>query len=158
MEAMFLAAKLGFAWGVGGININNPIFNDIAKLPKDFIQNPEHAAKNWFISSTDNFGFPFRMFGHPFTDDGQWKQPLPPGNYSEWWWMDILHYRRTGAFAKALLNNASGSAQISYARGYMTHVAGDICGHPFINGLVDGPFRNHAYRHLVLETLADTWL
>lgn len=158
MEAMFLAVKLGFAWGVGGININNPIFNNIGQLPAGFIENPAHAAKTWFISSTDTFGFPFRMFGHPFTDDGQWKQPLPPGNYAGWWWMDMLHYRKTGTFANALLNNASGSAQISYARGYMTHVAGDICGHPFINSLVDGPFRNHAYRHLVLETLADTWL
>lgn len=158
MDAMFLATKLGFAWGVGGININNPIFSKLGELPKDFIENPAHAAKTWLISSTDNFGFPFRMFGHPYTDDGAWKQPLPTGDYSQWWWMDMLHYRRTGAFAKSLLSNAASPVQMSYARGYVTHVAGDICGHPFINTLVDGPFRNHAYRHLVLETLADTWL
>lgn len=158
LEALFLAAKLGFAWGVSGVNVKNPLFGKLGDLPKDFIKDPAHAAQFWSISSSDNFGFPFRMFGHPFTDDGTWKQPLQPGNYAEWWWMDMLHYRRTGSFAKKLLQNAQSNVQKSYARGYMTHVAGDICGHPFINGLVDGPFRNHAYRHLVLETLADTWL
>src|SRR5262249_37554864 len=63
-----------------------------------------------------------------------------------------------GQFAQGLLNNARGALQLSYAKGYMTHVAGDICGHPFINALVGGPFRNHAYRHFVLEALTDTWL
>lgn len=72
--------------------------------------------------------------------------------------MDLLHYRRTGDFANYLLNNAATPTQMSYARGYLTHVAGDISGHPFINRLVFGPFRSHAYRHLVLETMADTWL
>jgi hypothetical protein len=158
LDAMFLAAKLGLAWSLNSINITNPVFTNLANLPADFIKDPAHAAKMWFITSTDNFGFPFRMFGHPFTNDPGWKDPLPAGDYSKWWWMDLLHYRKSATFAEALLTYANGPIQTSYARGYMTHVAGDISGHPFINGLVDGPFRNHAYRHLVLETLADTWL
>ena len=158
LEALFLTAKLGVGLTAGTINIKNPIFSQLQGLPSDFIKNPQHLAQAWTINSVDTFGFPFRMFGHPFTDDGAWKQPVPPNDYSEWWWMDLLHYRRTGEFASRLLANASNSVQWSYARGYMTHVAGDVSGHPFINALVGGPFRNHAYRHLFLETLADTWL
>ncbi|MGE0697506.1 MAG: hypothetical protein AB7O57_00250 [Hyphomicrobiaceae bacterium] len=158
IEALLLAAKLGIAFGVGSINVNNPLFSRLPELPGDFIKNPEHAAQKWVVSTTDNFGFPFRMFGHPLTDDGAWKSPEPTGDYSKWWWMDMLHYRKTGQFASQLLRNANGHLEESYAKGYMTHVAGDITGHPFINSLVGGPFRNHAYRHLVLETLADTWL
>lgn len=158
VESIFLAAKLGVAWGVGSVNFKNPIFARTGQLPADFIKDPRFAAEYWAINATDNFGFPFRLFGHPFTSDGNWKTPVPAGNYSEWWWMDMLHYRKTGDFAKALMSSAVGTAQKSYAVGYLTHVAGDITGHPFINRLVGGPFRNHAYRHLVLETMADTWL
>lgn len=159
IEAMILATKLGVALGVGQINVKNPIFDKLGSLPGDFIKNPVHAAKTWFIGSADTFGFPFRLFGHPFTVDGNWRpQAEPPGDYKNWWWMDMLHYRHTGKFASRLLNGASSNLELSYAKGYMTHVAGDITGHPFINSLVGGPFRNHAYRHLVLETLADTWL
>lgn len=158
LEAMLLAAKLGVALGAGTINIKNPVFSQLQNVPAGFLKDPKYALQNWTISSADTFGFPFRMFGHPFTNDGAWKQPVHPGDYSEWWWMDMLHYRKTGQFASRLIDNASGPVQRSYALGYMTHVGGDTCGHPFINALVGGPFRNHAYRHLVLETLADTWL
>lgn len=158
IEALILATKLGLTVGAGTINVKNPIFSELGDLPADFIKDPANAAEKWTIGASDNFGFPFRMFGHPLTDDGKWHEPELPKDYSNWWWMDMLHYRKTGQFAKQLLSNAKGPVQTSYANGYMTHVAGDICGHPFINALVGGPFRNHAYRHLVLESLADTWL
>lgn len=158
VEAIFLAAKLGIAFGVGTINVKNPVFSDISKLPQDFITNPQLALEKWVIGGADNFGFPFRMFGHPYTSDGAWKKPAPIGDYSEWWWMDMLHYRRSGSYARSLLDLAKSPVQASYARGYLTHVGGDICGHPYINALVGGPFRNHAYRHIVLETLVDVRL
>lgn len=158
LDVMFKVGKLGVGLSSGTIDINNPLFSQLQQLPADFIRNPLFLAPLWTITSVDTFGFPFRCFGHPFTDDGSWKQASDAGDYSKWWWMDLLHYRNTGAFASALIRNASGPAQESYARGYMTHVAGDVCGHPFINSIVGGPFRNHAYRHLVLESLADTWL
>lgn len=160
IEAMLLAAKLGLANGASSFNIQNPLARLIAtgQIPADLLKDPAHAAPTFLVDSTDNFGFPLRYFGHPLTDDGKWKSPEPTGNYSNWWWMDMLHYRKTGTFAKTLLSLADDPIGISYARGYMSHVAGDICGHPFINALVGGPFRNHAYRHMVLESLADTWL
>lgn len=154
-EAMLLAAKLGIAFGVGTLNIKNPIFKQIQNLPRDLIDNPALTMQNWTIQSADNFGFPFRMFGHPYTSDGNWKVPEQVGDYSKWWWMDMLHYRKSGTFAAEMLSSAASPVQANYARGYLTHVGGDICGHPFINTLVGGPFRNHAYRHMVLETLAD---
>lgn len=158
IDALFSAAKLGLAWGVGTINLKNPIFGQLQDLPADFLNDPAKAMQNWVVDSVDTFGFPFRMFGHPYTIDPGYFSGQPVGVYDEWWWMDLLHYRRTGLFAERLLANASTDAQRSYALGYLTHVGGDICGHPYINARVRGPYRNHAYRHIVLETLADTWL
>lgn len=160
IETMILAVKLGIAQGIGSINFNNPLikFCTDPNFPTDFIKNEDWKNPKVFISAIDNYGFPFRMFGHPYTDDGVWKKPEPIGDYSKWWWMDLLHYRKTVTFGNKLIDNAKTVAQNSYARGYMTHVGGDITGHPFINSLVGGPFRNHAYRHIVVETFADTWL
>ena len=160
IETMLLAVKLGIAQGSSSINIKNPLigFFTNPNFPIDFIKNEDWKNPTILISALDNYGFPFRMFGHPYTDDGTWKQPEPNGDYSNWWWMDMLHYRKTATFAYEMLNKANSPVLQSYARGYMTHVAGDITGHPFINSLVGGPFRNHAFRHMVLETLADTWL
>ncbi len=70
----------------------------------------------------------------------------------------MLHYRRTGFFAQELLRTAPDAVTRAYATGYMTHVAGDICGHPFVNGIVGGPYRNHALRHLVVENIIDSWI
>lgn len=158
IEATLLAMKLGMANSFSSFNIQNPLLNAIAtgQIRPDLIRNPAHAAPSFLVDSTDNFGFPFRYFGHPLTDDKPWKKPAETGDYSTWWWMDMLHYRNTGAFAKTLIANAYDDVTKNYANGYLSHVAGDICGHPFINGLVGGPFRNHAYRHIVLESLADT--
>ncbi|RYG89261.1 MAG: hypothetical protein EON59_01660 [Alphaproteobacteria bacterium] len=162
IETLIETLKLGAAVGLGSVNVQNPLFNFVGSDGKfmslAFIAELKNRGPTLLVESADNFGFPFRYFGHPQTDDGAWKQPEPIGDYSKWWWMDMLHYRRTGQFARELLLQATDSVQRSYARGYMSHVAGDICGHPFVNSLVGGPFRNHAYRHIVLESLADTWL
>lgn len=158
IEILFSAAKLGLAWGAGTVNLKNPIFGQLQDLPSDFLNDPAKAMQDWVIDSADTFGFPFRMFGHPYTIDPGYICGQPVGVYDKWWWMDLLHYRKTGKFAECLLVNALTDTQRSYALGYLTHVGGDVCGHPYINALVRGPYRNHAYRHIVLETLADTWL
>jgi hypothetical protein len=146
--------------GASSINLQNPLAKLLAtgQIPPDLIKDPAKRVPAFLIDSADNYGFPLRYFGHTLTDDGQWKQPEPTGDYSKWWWMDMLHYRKTGTFASTMLKLANSPVQKAYASGYITHVAGDICGHPFINAPVGGPFRNHAYRHMVLESLADTWL
>ncbi|MDD2178172.1 hypothetical protein OIN59_12070 [Acidovorax sp. D2M1] len=162
IEAAILALKLGLATSASPINIKNPLAELYAKglINPALLLDPKYLSKDFLVEATDNSGFPFRHFGHPFTDDSPWSGN-PADNvasYSKWWWMDLLHYRHTGTFAKNMLGAAKDPLTRAYAKGYLSHVAGDICGHPFVNSLVDGPFRNHAYRHLVLEGLADTWL
>lgn len=103
----------------------------------------------------------FRYFGAPYTNDPPFKKGAVVGDYKEWWWMDILHYRRTTTFARRLLDIAMVSddpVKIAYAVGYFSHVGGDIVGHPYINSMVGGPFRTHALRHMVVESLVDVQL
>jgi hypothetical protein len=162
IEAAILALKLGLATSASPINIKNPLAELYAKglISPALLLDPKYLNKDFLVQATDNSGFPFRHFGHPFTDDSPWSGN-PADNvasYSKWWWMDLLHYRNTGTFARNMLKSAKEPLTRAYAKGYLSHVAGDICGHPYVNSLVDGPFRNHAYRHIVLEGLADTWL
>lgn len=163
LDVLLLTLKLGVAVGSSAIKFNNPLYPLIAsgQLNPILIANELYKNPELIVDATDTFGFPFRYFGHPYTDDKGWHAPVAVGDYSEWWWMDMLHYRKTGEFASALRRVADrerSPVMRDYAIGYLSHVAGDICGHPFINGLVHGPFRSHAYRHIVLEGLADTWL
>jgi Zinc dependent phospholipase C len=100
----------------------------------------------------------FRYFGAPYTVDPPFKKGTVVGDYSEWWWMDILHYRRTTEFARCMFDKAIASNDPvlkAYAIGYFSHVGGDIVGHPYINSMVGGPFRTHALRHMVIESLLD---
>jgi hypothetical protein len=73
-------------------------------------------------------------------------------------WSDMLHYRNTGQFARALWNNAQISedpALRAYALGYTTHVATDVTGHAFVNAISGGPFRLHWQRHHLVENHMD---
>lgn len=163
VEALSNALKLTAAVGAGSVNVKNPIPDLVRNqlLDPAILTNPSQSLQDLLGVTQDRFGSPFRYFGHPYTDDPGWHSPEASGNYDNWWWMDMLHYRKTVSFAKALQGVARAkNSQVmkDYASGYLSHVAGDICGHPFINGLVQGPFRSHAYRHIVLEGLADTWL
>lgn len=163
LDAMLLTAKLGVAVGISGFNFKNPIFQLIQAglFDPSKLTDPKYRDPDFIIGAADNFGFPFRYFGHPYTNDKNWHTPAATGDYSEWWWMDMLHYRKPGEFARNLMavaNEKDSSVMREYATGYLSHVAGDICGHPYINSIVHGPFRNHAYRHIVLEGLVDTWL
>lgn len=159
ISAALMLLKLGIATAGSSIQLKNPLFDFLKDLPHSLKDIDRITDREWIITSITNSGFPFRLFGHPFTVDPPYRNnPEKPGDYSNWWWMDMLHYRYPASFAKKLLTNAQTPAEYSYALGYVTHVAGDTAGHPFINALVRGPFRNHATRHMVLETLADTWL
>ena len=79
-------------------------------------------------------------------------------------WSDMLHYRRTGQFGRALWRSASAiddaeqreKAQ-AYALGYMTHVGADVTGHAFVNAIAGGPFRLHWQRHHLVENHMDSF-
>ena len=78
----------------------------------------------------------------------------------KWWWFDVLHYRRSGEYATALLDiaRATGDEELlAYAIGYVSHYAADSVGHPYVNTIVRGPYRHHAQRHKVVENGHDVW-
>lgn len=77
-----------------------------------------------------------------------------------WWWFDVLHYRRSGEYASALINHAlrtEDEAFLAYAIGYSSHYAADTIGHPYVNTIVRGPYRHHGQRHKVVENIQDVW-
>ncbi|MCC6705429.1 MAG: zinc dependent phospholipase C family protein [Thermomicrobiales bacterium] len=74
-----------------------------------------------------------------------------------WYWIDMLHYRRTGQFANELWNLADNDDLRRYALGYISHIATDVVGHPFVNNIVGGPFRTHWHRHKLVENWIDAY-
>jgi hypothetical protein len=76
----------------------------------------------------------------------------------EWYWFDMLHYRNTGDFARNLVLEANTSKQRAYAYGYLSHIATDLTGHPYVNQIVGGPFRLHVQRHTIVENFIDSWV
>lgn len=78
--------------------------------------------------------------------------------FSEWWWFDTLHKRRTGRFVKELFSRSDeNSMERAFALGYLTHYTADTVGHPFVNAISGGPYRTHPQRHKVAENHQDVW-
>ena len=76
----------------------------------------------------------------------------------DWFWFDMLHYRRTGQFARKLLENAGNDTELrAYALGYLTHIATDVVGHPYVNMICGAPYRIGVQRHIVVENYMDQW-
>lgn len=78
-----------------------------------------------------------------------------------WNWLDFTHHRRTGVMAKALIQRANASRseqQKAYAYGWLSHVTGDVLGHPYVNLAVGGPYRSHWQRHFIQEKFMDSWI
>lgn len=108
----------------------------------------------------------FDLVSHPYRD-GVPEGPKPPGfdveaqratEKNEWWWFDAMHYRKTGRLAQRLLGNTDpGSPLHLYAIGYLTHVAADTVGHPYVNSISAGPYRSHAQRHKASENYQDVF-
>ncbi len=108
----------------------------------------------------------FDLVSHPYRD-GVPLGAKPAGfqvaaeraaGTNEWWWFDALHYRKTGKFAEQLLRNTTaGSPEHVYAIGYLTHVAADTVGHPYVNAISAGPYRSQAQRHKASENYQDVF-
>lgn len=76
---------------------------------------------------------------------------------NRWYWFDMLHYRYTGMFSRNLLEAAGTDRQKAFAYGYMSHVAADVVGHPYVNVIVGAPYRLNVQRHVTAENFQDTW-
>jgi hypothetical protein len=77
-----------------------------------------------------------------------------------YFWSDMLHYRNTGQFARAIWKNAEAADSDqarAYALGYNTHLATDVTGHAFVNSISGGPFRLHWQRHHLVENHMDAF-
>lgn len=78
-------------------------------------------------------------------------------NEKKWYWFDMLHYRRIGNFARNLVNSARSSREKAFASGYLSHIATDVTGHPFVNQIVGTPYRLNVHRHVTAENYQDSW-
>lgn len=76
----------------------------------------------------------------------------------DWYWFDWLHYRRTGEFASNMWGIAQGDPDLErYVLGYVSHIATDVVGHPFVNTITGGPYRTHWHRHKLVENWIDAY-
>lgn len=108
----------------------------------------------------------FDVMSHPYRD-GVPKGAKPPGfavpaaraaAKNEWWWFDAMHYRKTGKLARRLLESTPPDSPLHlYAIGYLTHVAADTVGHPYVNAISGGPYRSYAQRHKASENYQDVF-
>lgn len=120
-------------------------FDDLNQLLEGFSATLLEMVKK-FISDFNLFD----IISHPYRDG------VKPDE--KWWWFDALHYRKTGKYAKALLDlSAPGTPEHLYALGYLTHFAADTVGHPYVNIVSGGPYRSHAQRHKTGENFQDVF-
>lgn len=91
---------------------------------------------------------------------GQFSLGLDHGwDDQAYFWSDMLHYRRTAEFGRALWQqaDAGNDDQLrAYALGYLTHVGADTTGHPYVNAVAGGPYRTHWTRHHLTENHIDS--
>lgn len=70
---------------------------------------------------------------------------------------EFLRWHGTNKLAQALFNSASTPDQKTYAYGYQCHFAAAVCGEPFINNVVGGPYRTHWWRNRFVSNFVDSW-
>ena len=98
------------------------------------------------------------IFSESFNMFDLMRPPLQNGqSEKDWYWFDMLHYRRTGEFLQIMWNNSTTDQQKAYVLGYATHVAADVSGHPYVNLALGGPARAHNQRHHFVENIMDVW-
>lgn len=119
------------------------LFQDLGAIMELMNAIISNGMKDFVTSNVDIFG----LLTHPIQDCDKKE---------DWWWFDILHYRRSGQFAKYLIDHSrSNPSHLAYSIGYMSHLTADTVGHPYVNTIVRGPYRNHSQRHKVVENFQD---
>lgn len=85
--------------------------------------------------------------------------PVPPP--SQWRARDVLHWKKTGRFAQALLKHAQSRGKPefqAYAYGWAVGYVAATCGAPFINSSVGGPARTQWWRQRFVKNYVDAWV
>ena len=78
-----------------------------------------------------------------------------------WSCRDFLNWKSTGKFARALMQKAkaSGDARfLAYAYGYLVCYSNKVCGAPFLNSIVGGPYRTQWWRTRWVQMFGDAWV
>lgn len=83
----------------------------------------------------------------------------------DWRTRDYLHWKKTGLFVRKLLDKADATVDPqlrgqlqAYAWGYLVSYACKVCGSPFVNSIVGGPFRTQWWRHRFVRNYVDAWV
>ena len=85
--------------------------------------------------------------------------PIPPP--ADWQARDVMSWKKTGAFVRNLIKKAraTGDQRLeAYAYGYLVGYTCRVCGSPFINSVVGGPFRTQWWRQRFVRNFADAWV
>lgn len=107
-----------------------------------------------FLALLVNSGI--NIWGYFGASARQWGYPP-----KEWFWADYLHYYHTGEFTRYLLDAAQKRGDqnlIAYSLGYLTHYVTDVVGHPYVNQIVQSPYRLHHQRHHLVENFIDAYV
>ena len=114
-------------------------------------------VEKFFLSIVAEYGFNFWANFVPKRESDRPRE--------EWYWADMLHYIKSGDFVQTLWNSASAQTDPllrakfrSYALGYMTHYVTDTVGHPYVNQVVQSPFRDYWQRHYLVENFIDSYV
>lgn len=82
-----------------------------------------------------------------------------------WRTRDFLHWKKTGLFVRKLLDKAEETSDPdlrsrlqAYAWGYLVSYACKVCGSPFVNSIVGGPFRTQWWRQRFVRNYIDAWV
>lgn len=95
----------------------------------------------------------------PRVDTANPTDPVPAP--TDWQARDFLHWKKTGAFVRDLLEtaDATGDQRLkAYAYGYLIGYACRVTGSPFVNSIVGGPFRTQWWRQRLVRAYVDAWV
>jgi hypothetical protein len=109
------------------------------------------TVKNFILGLLVDNGYNF----WPFFEAAR-QRDLPR---SQWFWADYLHYVRSGRFVRKLLELSGQDPNLrAYALGYLTHYVTDVVGHPYVNQVVQAPWRLYWQRHHLVENFIDAYV
>jgi hypothetical protein len=85
----------------------------------------------------------------------------------QWRVREYLYWKKSGRFTQALLERAQQAIDDSeegaqefraYAYGYVISYAANVCGNPYINSIVGGPYRTEWWRYRWVSNFIDAWV
>lgn len=99
------------------------------------------------------------MIGNGLRPNVDTKSPGDPVPGPETWTIrDLIHWKKTGQFAKTLIDKATGDEQLAYAYGWLVGYTAHVCASPFLNSAAGGPSRTQWSRQRFVRNYVDAWV